>query len=102
MKTLKINTLCGIKNQLYCQEQYVCGENKKGIINQYFDINSLFWSEIFDTKHICGLIENAKNELCYTDSPKIRAVLQQPKTFLNTVFASLKNMDTVIKFFFKV
>lgn len=96
MKTLKINTLCGIKNQLYCQEQYVCGENKKGIINQYFDINSLFWSEIFDTKHICGLIENAKNELCYTDSPKIRAVLQQPKTFLNTVFASLKNMDTVV------
>ena len=90
MKTLKLNTLCGIKNQLYCQEQYVYSEKKKGIINHYFDINSLFWSEIFNTKHVCDLIESAKHELYYTNSPKIKAVLQQSKKFINTVLDSLK------------
>lgn len=96
MKTLRVNTLCGIKNQLYCQEQYVCSEKKKGIINHYFDINSLFWSKIFDTKHISELVERSKYELCSIDSPKIQAVLHESKMFLNTVYNSLKSFDMAV------
>lgn len=96
MKTLRVNTLCGIKNQLYCQEQYVCSEKKKGIFNHYFDINSLFWSRIFDTEHICELVERAKCELHYVDSPKIQAVLHESKIFLNTVYEALKSFDMAV------
>lgn len=96
MRTLQVNTLCGIKNQLYCQEQYVCSEKKKGIFNHYFDINSLFWSEIFDAKHVYNLVERAKYELCYIESPKIRAVLHESKIFLNTVYDSLKSLDMAV------
>ena len=96
MRTLQVNTLCGIKNQLYCQEQYVCAEKKKGIFNHYFDINSLFWSEIFDAKHVYNLVERAKYELCHIESPKIRAVLHESKIFLNTVYDSLKSFDMAV------
>ena len=96
MRTLRINALCGIKNQLYCQEQYVCSEKKHGIFNHYFDINSLFWSKIFDAEHVCELVERAKSELCYIDSPKIQAVLHESKIFLNTVFESLKSFDMAV------
>lgn len=96
MRTLRINTLCGIKNQLYCQEQYVCSKKKKGIFNNFFDINSLFWSEIFNAKHVCELVERSKYELCYIDLPKIRAVLNEPRIFLNTVCDSLKSFDMAV------
>lgn len=96
MRTLKINTLCGIKNQLYCQEQYVCAEKEIGISNHYFDINSLFWSRIFDTKHVYELLERSQNELCSINSPKIQAVLHEPKLFLNTVCDSLKSFNAAV------
>lgn len=96
MRTLRINTLCGIKNQLYCQEQYVYSEKKTGIFNNYFDINSLFWSSIFDVKHVCELIERAKYELCYIDSPKIQAILHESRIFLNTVLDSLKSFNMAV------
>jgi hypothetical protein len=96
MRTLRVNTLCGIKNQLYCQEQYVCSEKKKGIFNHCFDINSLFWSRIFDAEHVCELVERAKCELCYIDLPKIQAVLHESKIFLDIVCESLKSFDTAV------
>jgi len=96
MRTLRVNTLCGIKNQLYCQEQYVCSDKKNGIFNHYFDINSLFWSNIFDFEHVFELLERAKCELCNIDSPKIQAILHESEIFLKTVCDSLKSFDTSV------
>lgn len=74
MKILTVNSLCGVKNQLYCQDQYVELEGKK-IVNGFFDVNSLFWSTIFDIKNVTLLLERAQNELKDDNSPKVQALL---------------------------
>lgn len=89
MRILTLNALCGIKNQLYCQDQYVDFEKKRNISNDFFDINSLFWSEILDIRHISDLIERAQNELKYDESPKIQAILKKPEIFFDTFFEAL-------------
>lgn len=93
MRTLEINSLCGIKNQLYCSSQYISTIKKNGITDNYFDINSLFWSEIFDIKHVAEMVEFAKLELKNNESPKIQAVLQQPKLFIDTYINALEVLD---------
>ncbi|MCH5281005.1 MAG: radical SAM protein [Lachnospiraceae bacterium] len=93
MKILKLNELCGIKNQLYSQQQYIVSEKEKGVINNFFDINSLFWSQIFNPSAVYNLVERAKNELNNDNSPKIKAILKQPQIFLKTVFIALKKLE---------
>lgn len=96
MKILTINALCGIKNQLYCQDQYVDSENRRTITNNFFDINSLFWSKIFDIKHISNLIERAQNELKYDESPKIQALLKKPDIFFETFLEALNVLRVAV------
>lgn len=97
MKTLTINTLCGIKNQLYCQDQSVSSGKEVEIHDNYYDINSLFWSEIFDPQHILELVERAQKELRDDKSPKIKAILQQPDVFIETCFDALNSFDMEAK-----
>lgn len=96
MNVLTINALCGIKNQLYCQDQYVDSSNKKIIIDSYFDINSLFWSEILDIKHISNLLERAQKELKSDETPKIQAVLKKPDIFLTSFSEALNVLKTPV------
>lgn len=96
MKILTLNSLCGIKNQLYCQDQYVDSEIPPKIDNDFFDINSLFWSMIFDTKHISNLIERAQNELKHDESPKIQALLKKPNIFFETFLDALNVLRVAV------
>lgn len=96
MRILKINSLCGIKNQMYSKEQYVGEKKKKDICDNYFDINSLFWSKILDQEHVRELLNFAKNRLSDDPSAKIKAVLQCPETFFKTYIEALKVLDTPV------
>ena len=50
VRVLKLNALCGVKNQMYSAEQYVGTPKGPYIRDGFFDINSLFWSCIFDSE----------------------------------------------------
>ncbi len=95
MKTLRINSLCGLMNQLYSNEQYVKCEKRSGIKNGYLDINSLFWSYIFDPKQVKSLILQAKRELKSYDSPKVRAITDSPEIFYNTYQEALNGINSI-------
>lgn len=81
MRILRVNSLCGIKNQLYSPEQSITGNSCASISNGFFDINSLFWSKIFDSQHVQNLIQRAKIELSQMEDPKMQAVLNAPELF---------------------
>lgn len=90
MRILKINSLCGIKNQMYSAEQYVAGKKEDLISNGFFDVNSLFWSDIFSKKHVEELISLAVKRLKDDNSPKVKAVIEKPKSFIKTYIEALK------------
>lgn len=92
MRVLRINSLCGIKNQLYCPEQSIDVKTFTGISDGFLDINSLFWSKIFDSQHVWDLIQHAGSELSQNQDLKIRAVLNAPERF----FASYREAIKII------
>lgn len=94
MKFLKVNSLCGIKNQMYSMDQYVDSNMKHEIKDNFFDINSLFWSKIFDPKHVSEIISIASYRLANEQSPKIKAVIQKPEVFFETYLNSLNVLCT--------
>ena len=92
MRILRVNSLCGVKNQLYCPEQNIVNKSCIHISDGFFDINSLFWSKIFSSQHVGDLIRRAEIELTQEENPKIQAVLNAPERF----FASYKDALTAI------
>lgn len=90
MRVLRINSLCGIKNQLYCPEQSIGGKSFTGISDGFLDINSLFWSKIFDSQHVWDLIRYAESELSQDQDLKIQAVLNAPERFFATYQEAVK------------
>ena len=93
MRILRVNSLCGIKNQLYSPEQRITGNLCANISNGFFDINSLFWSKIFDSKHVHNLIQRAKIELSQMEDPKMQAVLNAPERFFNSYINAVAIID---------
>ncbi len=92
MKTLIVNSLCGIKNQMYSSEQYVDSSRKHKITNGFFDINSLFWSEMFSPDHVKEIIYQAQKRLVNDNSPKTLAVINNPEQFYTTYLEALKSL----------
>lgn len=90
MRILKINPLCGIKNQMYSSEQYVDDKKEHLISNSFFDINSLFWSEFFSKKHVEEILSLADKRLKDDTSPKVKAVIENPKCFIRTYIEALE------------
>lgn len=90
MKTLIVNSLCGIKNQMYSSEQYVDSSRKHKITNGFFDINSLFWSEMFSPDHVKEIICQAQKRLINDASPKTLAVINNPEQFYTTYLKALE------------
>lgn len=84
MKVLKLNALCGVKNQMYCANQYIYPEKTPNIQDDFVDINSLFWSRIFSPAHIKAILSLAKIRLKNTLSPKVQAVINEPELFFET------------------
>lgn len=93
MRILRINSLCGIKNQMYCPEQSIGGKPCASISDSFFDINSLFWSKIFDSQHVRNLIQHATLELVQDEDPKIQAVLSAPDKFIASYRDALAVID---------
>lgn len=93
MRILRVNSLCGIKNQLYSPEQSITGNSCASISNGFLDINSLFWSKIFDSQHVQNLIQHAKIELSQMEDPKIQAVLNAPERFFNSYINAIATID---------
>ncbi len=96
MRLLKLNALCGVKNQLYSAEQYVDTNRVTDICNGFFDINSLFWSYIFDPGRVKELISLAKIRLREDHSPKVLAVLQKPEVFFETYKQGMIALETPV------
>lgn len=96
MRILKLNTLCGLKNQMYCADQYVNVDIVPDIHDGFFDINSLFWSKVLAPKKVREVLSLAKHRLGEDISPKVRAVLQKPDTFLETYKEAMKALDTPV------
>lgn len=96
MKILRVNSLSGIKNQMYSTEQYVDPNKEHKIINGFFDINSLFWSEMFKPEHVSKILSQAKIRFSSEDSPKVVAVLTKPKEFFETYVEALKATQTPV------
>lgn len=92
MKTLMVNSLCGIKNQMYSSEQYVDSSRKHKITNGFFDINSLFWSEMFSPDNVKELICQAQKRLVNDTSPKTLAVINNPEQFYTTYLEALESL----------
>lgn len=95
MKKLRINSLCGIMNQLYSDDQYVKCEKRVGIKNGYLDINSLFWSYVLDPVQVKALIFQAQRELKFDDSPKVRAIIDSPEIFYSTFQEALNGINSI-------
>lgn len=95
MKKLRINSLCGLMNQLYSNEQYVKCEKRSGIKNGYLDINSLFWSYVLDPKQVKSLILQAQRELKSDDSPKVRAITDSPEMFYRTYQEAVNGINSI-------
>lgn len=93
MRILRINSLCGIKNQLYCPEQTIGGKSFSGISDGFFDINSLFWSKIFDPQYVQNLVQHAELELGQDQNPKVQAVLNAPDQFIASYQEALAVID---------
>lgn len=93
MRILRINSLCGIKNQLYCPEQRIGGKQSTSISDGFFDINSLFWSKIFDLRYVQNLVQRAALELEQDEDPKIQAVLSAPDRFIVSYRDALTVID---------
>ena len=92
MKTLIVNSLCGIKNQMYSSKQYVDSSRKHKITNGFFDINSLFWSEMFSPDHVKEIICQAQKRLINDTSPKTLAVINNPEKFYTTYLEALESL----------
>lgn len=93
MRILRINSLCGIKNQLYCPEQTIGDRSFGGISEGFFDINSLFWSKIFNLQYVNSLVQRAKLELEQDKNPKVQAVLNASNQFIALYKESLAVID---------
>ena len=59
MRILKLNALCGVKNQMYCTDQYVDADRVPNIRDGFFDINSLFWSKILAPQRVREILSLA-------------------------------------------
>lgn len=94
MRTLKVNALCGVKNQMYSQYQYISSDLAIGIKDGFFDINSLFWSNIFSAEHVKNLIILANQRKEFGIDPKISVVLKDPKKFLKVYQKSLVSFES--------
>lgn len=97
MRVLKLNSLCGIKNQMYCSEQYVDANRPHNIHNGFFDINSLFWSNILSPEHVREILQIASYRLKDDTSSKVRVVIQSPKVFFETYMTALKALNIPVK-----
>lgn len=93
MRILKLNALCGVKNQMYSADQYVSANKTPLISNGFFDINSLFWSIIFAPEKVRELLSVSKIRLKEDHSPKIQAVLQSPGVFFETYLEAMKALE---------
>ncbi len=96
MRVLKLNALCGVKNQMYSAEQYISATKGPYIRDGFFDINSLFWSCIFDSEQVKELLSVSKNRLKKDRSPKVRAVLRNSETFFETYEKAMKALETPV------
>jgi len=97
VRILKLNALCGVKNQMYSADQYVIANNKIAhICNGFFDINSLFWSCIFDAEQVKKLLSVSKIRLKEDRSPKVLAALQKPELFLETYKEAIKALEVPV------
>lgn len=97
-KIIKVNSLGGLKNQLYSMEQDI--DTSKEYFdreNNFFDINSLFWSNILSEKHVKELIHLGQQRLQQDLSYKIKAVFQEPEKFLETYQFALKVLKHPVK-----
>lgn len=94
VRILKLNTLCGVKNQMYCADQYVDANRVPNIYDGFFDINSLFWGKMLAPQRVREILSLAKNRLEGNLSPKVRAVLQKPETFFETYIEAMKALET--------
>lgn len=94
MKTLRINSLCGIKNQLYCSNQYIDDDKHHEIKNGFLDVNSIFWSKIFSPNNVKELINLTMKRHYNNSSPKIQAIINSPSVFYNTYIDSLKTLNS--------
>lgn len=97
MRILRLNTLCGVKNQMYSTNQYVDANRLPDIQSGEVDINSLFWSKIFAPEHVKELLSLAKKRLESDSSPKVQAVLHRPEIFFETYMEALKVLETPVK-----
>lgn len=97
MRVMQINTLCGVKNQMYCADQYVNADKPPEIHDGILDINSMFWSKIFDPKHVKEILSLAKSRLNNDFSPKVQAVINNPELFFETYIESLKALDVTVE-----
>lgn len=93
MKTLKVNALCGVKNQLYSQQQYVSSDKTIGIKDGFYDINSLFWSNIFSIEHVNNLLALAGQEKEFEIDPKISVIIKAPQEFHKALHIALKALE---------
>ena len=93
MKILQINSLCGIKNQMYDPTQVIHAQSPVEISNGFFDINSLFWTQIFELQQVEELIQCAALELSQDKSPKIQAIINAPELFLSVYSDALQALD---------
>ena len=96
MRVLKLNALCGVKNQMYSAEQYVGTPKGPYIRDGFFDINSLFWSCIFDSEQVKELLSVSKIRLKKDLSPKVMAVLRNSEAFFETYEEAMKALETPV------
>lgn len=86
---LVVNQIGGLFNQLYNLEEKLTDGK---IIDGFFNINSAFWSEILNLKHIKNLISILKNkDIIY--STKLNAVLSNPEMFYKSFNEAINNIN---------
>lgn len=93
MRVLRVNSICGVKNQMYRLDQCIDFNKARKIENNFFDINSLFWSQIFAPSNVKHTLEIAKTRLINDTSAKIKAVLQSSEEFYSMYLKAIKSID---------
>lgn len=81
-------------NQLYSNEQNVKCKETSSIENGYFDINSLFWSNILAPDQVQSLIVQAQNELSNDTSAKVKVITDSPKLFYSAYMNALEGISS--------
>ena len=96
MKELAISNLCGFMNQMYAPNTSIFKDNYFFLHDNFFDINSMFWNNLFSEESVLSLVKKLldtnKVRQDINLSIKEKIILQNPDQFVTQYRRAKKHL----------